>query len=358
MIDLTALQAALNKEFQEPMSDLIARSNPLLAAMPKRAMSTDRIWLRHKSASNHNPRVITDGTAVTVGDPQSDRKAGVLDWSTYISEFKLPKRLLGQVVGNPAMIGQLFKDEIDDAVADLADKISQDLFAGDVANGLVGLASVFNDSGTYAGINRATGANAYWRGLVVDAAVAAAAGPLSTSLMYLAEKAFFLRNKYELFSPRVSPTTLTSKDVQLMYKELFEQISYDALGSAHFVNQANAGDSFGKSGVGFSGSPILAEPNIGAASGDISGSSRMYILDTNQIFLATLTPNDDPDVVRMQQLDASKAPATDGLNCQIEILGNTGELITGYVKTYIQVVSQAPPRAGVVIKNIVGSFTA
>ena len=345
-MNLAALQDALNKEFQTPMGDLIARSNPMLAGLTKRSLSTDRIWIRHKAASAHAPEVIADGSAVTVGTPASTYGAGVLDWNTYISKFSLPKRLLGQVQDNPEMLGQLFYSEIADAAADLSDKIAQDVYLSTGSAGLTGLPAIFDTANTYAGIDRSTAA--YWRGLVVDAATAA----LSTGTFYDAELAYFDRNKFELFSPRVNPVAFTSKTLQVIYKELFENISYDALGAAHFVNQANAGNSFGKSGVGFNGMPILADANCKPATGDTADTDRMYMVNPSSLFLAHLSPNDDSDVVRMQQLDPSKGEATDGLQIQIEILGNTGESVQGYVKTYCQLVCQDPTKAGVLIKNV------
>lgn len=358
-MELSDLQAVLNKEFQEPMSDLVARSNPMLAGLTKRALATDRIWLRHKSASDHNARTVLDGAAVTIGDPSSERRAGVLDWSTYISEFKLPKRLLGQVQNNPAMIGQLFQDEIQDAAKDLADKIAADLGGGDSVNGLSGLQSVFGAANTYAGINRATAGNEYWHGLNVNAAAA----DLSTSIFYDAEEEWFKRNFTGLFDGEV-PAIFTTKRVQRKYKELFEQISYDALSTAHFVNQANAGNQFGKSGVAFQGAPIIPDRNIVSASTDtgynanpaLSTTDRLYIVKPNALFLAFLEPNDDPEVVRMQQISASKAPTAENIRVQIEILGNTGESVQGYVKTYIQLVCEKPPEAGVLIRNVTNAL--
>ena len=348
MTNLAALQDALNKEFQEPMSDLVARSNPLLQGLTKKELATDRIWLRHKAASNHNPRPIADGADVTITNPASVRKAGVLDWSTYISEFSLPKRLLGQVQNNPKMLGQLFLDEVQDAAKDLADRLAGDIFGGDVATGLIGIKSIMDTANTYAGIDRAAAAdaNAYWRGLVVDASAA----DLSTNLLYDAEEAWFERNLTELYGGE-SPTIFTSKRLQRKYKELFESIAYDALGTSHFVNQANASGQLGKTGVGFQGAPIVADHNVDAT-GDTADTSRMYILKPGSMFLACLKPNDDPDVARMQQLDASKAPTAENIHVQIEVLGNTGETVKGYVKTYVQLVTDKPSQAGVVVKNV------
>lgn len=358
-MDLSALQSALNKEFQEPMSDMIVRDRPLLSAMPKKAMATDRIYVRNQIGSSHSPRAIADGATVTISSPGTTYGAGVLDWTTYISEFKLSKRLLAQVVGNPALIGQLFQNEIKNATLDLADQLAQDLFKDTATyssvSGVTGLKAIMNDGNTYAGIDRSVGANAYWRGNVVDAQVTGpAVGPLSTSLMYLAEKKYYEATKRQLFQG--NRVIFTSKDVELMYKEMFEQIDYGSLSSAHFVNQANGGSNFGKMGVSFNGAPLIPESNIDVT-GDLANSARLYIMNPDAVFLASLTPNDDPEVVRMQQLDPSKAPDASGLNVQIEILGNQGEFVAGYVKTYVQLVCMDPRAAGVVIKNVDGVYT-
>jgi hypothetical protein len=342
------LQAVLNKEFQEPMADLIARSNPMLAGLPKKSLATDRIWLRHKVSSDHEAGPVLDGADVTMTDPKSVRSAGVLDWSTYVSKFSLPKRLLAQVQSNPAMIGQLFQDEVVDAAKDLADRIAADLGKGDTANGLVGLQSVFSATNTYAGINRAAAAdaNAYWRGLVVDAV----GGDLSTSLFYDAEEAWFNRNFTDLFNGDV-PVIFTTKRLQRKYKELFEQISYDALSASHFVNQANASGNLGKSGIAFQGAPILPDRNI-VSTGDTAATDRLYVVKPNSLFLATLTPNIDPEVQALQQISASYGQTTENLNVEIEILGNRGERVEGYIKTYVQLVCMKPSEAGVVIRNV------
>lgn len=349
MTSLIELQSVLNKEFQEPMSDLIARSNPLLAGLPKRSLATDRIWLRHKSASDHDAEPILDGATVTAGNPKSTRAAGVLDWSTYVAKFGLPKRLLGQVQNNPEMVGQLFRDEIMDAVKDLADRISSDLFKGDTANGIVGLKSILSGTNTYAGIDRSVAANAYWRGLVVDAA----AGDLSTSRFYDAEETYFNRNYGPLFDG--SAVVFTTKRLQRKYAELFETIDYSSLATAHFVNQANSSGQFGRSGVGFQGAPFVPH-HLVDSTGDTAATDRLYVLRPGSMFLANLQPNDDPDVARIQHIDARNAQNIDGLNVQIEILGNVGERIEGYVKTYVQLVCPAPSEAGVAVINVANAL--
>ena len=352
MPTIAELQAVLNKEFQEPMSDLVARSNPMLAGLRKSSLATDKIWLRHKSSSSHEAGPVLDGAAVTVSDPKSLRNAGSLEWATYVSKFKLPKRLLAQVQSNPAMIGQLFQDEIKDAAMDLADKIAADIGAGDTTNGLSGLQSIFDTDNTYATINRAAAsdANAYWRGLVVDAAE----GDLSTSLFYDAEEAFFNRNFTELFGGSV-PAVFTTKRLQRKYKELFETIDYSSLSASHFVNQANASGNLGRSGVAFQGAPILADRNI-VSTGDTADTDRLYIVKPESLFLGCLDPNIDPEVKALQQISASYGQTRENIPVEIEILGNTGEFIAGYVKTYIQLVCMKPNDAGVLIKNVTNAL--
>lgn len=346
------LQAELNRVFQEPLSDLIARSNPFLNALTKRAVASDRIYLKFKLASNHGAQPVQDGTEVTfTGDEKSDYGAGVLDWATYISKFKLPKRMISQLASQPGVLGQIMQEEISDAAKDLADRIASDLWKGVTTDGLVGVQAILDDDNTYAGVNRALAANANWRSTVVDAANGGAtAGELSTGLLYSADDAFYAKNYYGfreqpgLFTGMVSPLILTK------YTSLLESIDASSLSTAHFVNQANTSGNLGYNNVGFLGVPLMRNHNISNDALDIADTGRMYLMDMRHIFLATLTPSADSLVHQVR--GAQTAPTVDGIRAEIEILGNKGEVIEGYIKTYVQLVSDKPKSAGILIKNI------
>lgn len=352
-LNFAAVQDVLNVEFQEPLSDQIARSNPMLAGINKRSLQTQRIFLKNEAASTHEAAPVADGSVITVGSPTTTFSQGILDWSTYKATFKVNKRVLAQTADQPAALGMLFGNEVMNAAKDLADRIAADMFLGVTANGLVGLQTIFDEDRTYAGIDSTTAP--YWDGNVVDAAGAA----LSTDLMYDVEEAFFGRTLYDFYSARVNGTGFLSKRMQRIYKNLFESIDYSSLSTAHFVNQANASGQLGRTAVGFNGTPFIPDVNSVPAAGDTADTDRIYFVDTNEIFLAGLTPGGDPGVRALQEIDAAQyAEPLEGLPVSIEILGNQGEFVAGYVKTYIQLVCPRPGFAGVVLKNVSNTIPA
>lgn len=348
------VQEAANEVFLEPIQDLVARSNPFLAGMQKKAVGSDRLYMKYKGASEHNAGPIADGADITfVGDERTTRSAAALDWSTYKAQFNVSKRAISQLKENPGAIGQLLGDEIQDAALDLADRISTDVFSAGVTNGLVGLGAIIDDANTYAGVDRSLAANENWRSTIVDNATAApAAGEISTDVLYDADTAFFNRNFYGLRdqAARRNYMGFCTPEVLDKYSRLFTSINLTDLSTAHFVNQANASGNFGQTMVSWMGIPMMRDRAVAALAGDEADSGRLYFVDMNEIFLATLGSSEEAAI--HQRLGAQSAPTVDNLNFEIEILGNTGENVKGYVKTYIQVCAPAPKRAGVGIKNI------
>lgn len=361
MTEFANLQGVLNREFREPLSELIPDSNPTLAAINKVAMATDRIWIKGRTERDYNAGPVADGwNAVTSGfgtDPGSSYIAPVLDWATYKAEWSIPKRTLAQVANNPGVLGDLLYDDIAQATRDLANAIAQDLYAGSVANGLVGAQALFDDANTYAGIDRSLAANANWRATVIDASPdgGTTAGDLSTSLLYQGDEAYFNLNRQQFWSnPQVNGMSMTTIRMITKYKALFESIDYSSLSTAHFVNQANATGRFGLSGVGFGNVPFVPDANVSSAAGDIADTDRIYAIDMNHLMLATLDSTAvDPDIQMKQQMRGIAAGVpVEGFPVTIEVLGNSGEFVRGYVKTYLQLVTMAPKRAGMVFKNI------
>ena len=352
-VDYSRVAAVANRVFQEPLNDLIARSNPTLRAMEKRGVASDRIYLKYKDASNHGAGGIADGAEVTFdGTEGSDRKAAVLDFKTYISKFRVTKRTMAQMASQPGSIGRILQDEIQDAALDLADKISTDLWGrGGTATQITGIQAVIDTANTYAGVDRSLAANSGWRGLVKNAANGATAGELSTNLLYSMDDLFFARNKYgwreraSMFTGILSPGILTK------YSQLFTSIDLASLSTSHFVNQMNNTGNLGDSTVGFLGVPFARDAAaLIDTTNDLANTGRLYILDMSKMFLATLAPGPDANV--HQVLGAQTAPVVDGLRFEIEFLGNKGESVEGYVRTYVELVAPEPPKAGVALKNV------
>ncbi|MEM0337958.1 MAG: phage major capsid protein [Candidatus Caldarchaeum sp.] len=334
-----------------PLADLIARSNPLLRSLPKRAVASDAIYLRTKMSSDHNARAIEDGSAVILDSPKTNYVAGKLDWATYIAEFSIPKRLIAQAEGQPGMLGRLVLAEIEDAAKDLADKIAVDLWGGTTANGLVGMQTVVANNNTYAGIDRTVASNANWRAVVTDAGGA----EISSSLMRIMDRNFFNRNKYGFLEAPTKFTGMTTAAFMAKYAGLLTDVNISLTSGTVPAIQANALnrgmlEDFG-SVIGYAGIPFLRNANISIPDTDTADTSRLYILDPEYWFLATLS-NDLSEAAVHQTLGANVAPVVDGIRADVEILGNTGEILNGYIKTYVQLVCTDPAKGGTVLKNV------
>lgn len=355
-LNQAAVQDVANRIFQEPLRDWINRANPVLQAMTKRAVASDKIYIKGTLGSSHGAGPVADGSTVTfAGTEGTTYAAPTLDWATYIAKFSVNKRALEAMQGQPGALGNLLQTEIQNAAKDLADDIAADIFAGAVSNGLVGMQAIVDDANTYAGIDRSSAANANFRATVLDVGTG---GPpvdttteLSTNILYEADELFFAANGYGFTEQPGRFTGVTQRQIMTKYKQLMENIDLAALGSAHFVNQANATGQLGMGSVGFAGVPFLRDRNVVAASGDLADSGRLYILDMSYIDLAVLEPNAELSLVHQVQ-GYQTADTTDGIRAYIEFLGNSGEVVQGYVKAYVQIACPDPKRAGLVIKNI------
>jgi hypothetical protein len=359
-INQAAVQAIANKTFQEPLRDWVNRANPVLQAMTKRAVSSDKIYIKGTLSTSHAAGPVADGSAVTfAGTEGTTYAAPTLDWSTYIAKFAVNKRAMEAMQNQPGVIGNLLQTEIQNAAKDLADQIAGDIFAGAVANGLVGMQAIIDNGNTYAGVDRSSSANANFRATVLDVGTESEVGvsgidtptELSTNILYQADELFFAANGYGFTEQPGRFTGVTQRQVMTKYKQLMENIDLAALGSAHFVNQANASGMLGMGSVGFAGVPFIRDRNVVAATADAANSGRLYILDMNYIDLAVLEPN--PQMSLIHQVQGYRtADTTDGIRTYIEFMGNTGEVVQGYVKAYVQLASPDPKRAGLVIKNV------
>jgi len=352
-INYASLQATVNREFLEPITDAVSRANPTLAATEKVALASDAIYIKAKLSSDHGARGIDDGSNVAVTGAGSSRKAAQLDWVTYVADFSVNKRVIKQLEGNPGALGKVLYDEIQDAALDLVDRIGADILGtneGNVTTKVAGIQDIVSATNIYAGIDRAQGANANWRSTVVDAAVAGNAGPLSTLLFDKADRAFFDRNYWSLRERAGFFTGVTTSALIEKYQQLFTSITLGDLATAHFVNQMNMTGMFGESVLGYMGVPLVRDHNVANNPTDLAGSSRLYFLNMRQIKLAVLDPSQD--AVMNQVQGALSGVSTENIKIEVELLPNAGERIDGYVKAYVQLFSPNPKEAGVLIKNI------
>lgn len=354
-VDYASVQQVANEIFQEPLRDYVNRANPFLNAIEKRAVASDRIYIKGTLSTSHGAGPVADGSEVTfAGTEGTVYAAPTLDWSTYIGKFQVNKRALEQMQNQPGALGNLLQTEIMNAAKDMADAIAADMFRGSVSNGLVGIQAMIDNSNTWAGIDRSQSANANLRSVVVDVGTG---GPpvdttteLSTDILYRADEEFFAVNGYGFTEQPGLFTGLTNRQIMTKYKKMMESIDLSSLSTAHFVNQANASGQLGLGRVGFAGVPFIRDRNL-STTGDLANSGRIYMLDMSQIHLAILEPN--PQLSLIHQVQGYTAAETaDGIRCSIEFLGNRGEIVEGYVKTYLQMVTPDPKKAGLVIKNL------
>ncbi len=350
-VNYAQLQDVLNRTFQEPLQEYVVRANPVLQALNKRAVASDKIYIKGVSDSAHSAGPVSDGADISASaSDQTTYLNPTLNWSTYVATFKVPKRLLEQLNGQPGMLGNVLQTEISNAAKDLADKIAQDIFAGDVTNGIKGTLSMIADDNTYAGVDRSVSANKNWRSTVVDVG----GSELSTGKLYQADEDFFANNGYGFTEQPGRFTAITDRLVMTKYKSMLESIDLGSLSSAHFVNRANSSGNLGYTNVGWMGIPMLRDRNVQAATGDTVDTSRLYFLDMDNIELAVLNPDPNKSLIHQVQGYRS-AERTNGMRTYIEILGNSGEYVEGYVKTYVQLVTNDAKAAGVVLKNILNT---
>lgn len=346
VLNIDAIQTALNDTFMEPLKDLIPRSNPFLNALTKRGVNGEKIRVKVKLASDHSARPIADGTQVnTVGTEKSTYEGGSLDWSTYISTFEVPARLLASLSDQPGALGNIFKAEVEDAAKDLADRIAVDLWKDSTANGLVGIQAAISAGGTYMGFDRTQAAYARLRSVSVNHAAA----ELSTDALYNLDDQYFAANYYGFREQPGQFTGFCTPEVLTKYSRLFTSIDLASLSTAHFLNQANATGNLGNSSVGFLGVPFQRTHQIDLT-GDTANTGRLYLMNMNELFLATLDPKGDAQAHAL--MGAQSAPTTDGINAEIVMLPVDGERLRGYVRTYVQLVVPSPREAGMVLRNI------
>lgn len=344
-------------EVRQELSMQIADSNPMLAALTKRAIATSQsIFLPSEVSRDHNARAIADGATFTPDPAAKTNFAGVtLPWTTYVADWSINKRLVSQLAGQPGALGSMLLTQMQGAAQDLGNRIAADIYGTQTGNTLIGLQDWMATDNTLGGIDRSLAANAWWRGNVYDLSpdAGASAGTLSTTAFDLADETYFERTKMNFFgNALVAGVGFLPKRLQTIYKQLFTSIDFSSLATAHFVNQSNASGQFGQNQLGYNGVPFIPDANVTAAAGDAPDSSRIYLVKPSEVYLATLSDQVPEYVKALQQIgDQSATPEVDGIGVDVEILGNRGELIEGYVKTYVQLVIPRPGYAGVAMIN-------
>jgi len=349
------VQGVLNKFFQEPLQDYINRANPFLSAIRKVPVASDQIYIKGTLSSSHAAGFINAGADVThAGTEKTTYMNGTLPFTTIIGKWAVSKLAMEQVRNQPGALATLTQTEIMNAGKDLVDNLAAATFGATNGQGFAGLQSMIATANTYAGIDRTDADFANFRGNVLDIQSGAASAELGTRVFDRADKAFFDNVGYGLKDRPGAFTMFTTSALLDKYAALLQTINLGDLANSHFVNQANATGNLGNTAYSYAGIPIIRDRNVSDGAGDLANSDRIYILDMSKIMIA-VKDSAHPELAQMQQLRGFMA-GVDGLEGAlkptIEVLGNTGETVRGYVKCYLNLATLNPKEAGIAIINV------
>jgi len=169
-VTLATVLNALASRFKSQLSNQINRASVLAQVLPVGAGTGKNIqWVARTGSALGSS--IADGADVTVFN-NDDKRPAVLQYGVYHDAFSITGKALAgaRAAGNPEELASLFLDELGDSVERLASRLNIDFWSGDGTGenmfGLLAAAGGLQDSGVYAGIDRA--AVAQWQGNVLD----------------------------------------------------------------------------------------------------------------------------------------------------------------------------------------------
>lgn len=185
-VDLASIANVLQRRFEPDVVAQIQRAAPMLQVLGPNVRDAEGSviqWdVKFGAAGYGASASIAEGADVATFNTD-EKKAAVLPFGTYFDAFEITGKALASAVasGNPASIAALFESEIRDSAQRLAHALATEFYVGDGSGermvGLLGGAIL--DSGTYAGINRAS--YTQWRGTV--RANGGVARPISFTLL-------------------------------------------------------------------------------------------------------------------------------------------------------------------------------
>ena len=315
MINFSSIQNALNQTMAPVLADQLNNRVQILRLLNKSIAGGKNIAWDVKVATNHLAASYVDGATVNGGASVTNTKIpAILQWKLNKAEFSVSGLALSTAItAGPAAVANLFRDEIADAARDLAVSLSTQLYGDGTGNSgadIDGLGAAVLDTGTYAGIARATYST--WRGYV--SANGGTPRALSKALMDAAEAAVFRASG---FAPNVIVTT---PEVVIKYEALFDSIKrQDTLAPVFDV---------GARSVTYKGIPIIRDARCPAG--------KMFFLTQESMSFVQLPPL---AMAEGMELVDGFAPIVDpdgnvGLQVGIELLGKTGDKVEGFVKVY------------------------
>lgn len=173
--DIASIDGALATIFENEVAPQVNRAVVALQFLPCIPADGKNIsWDVKFGTATPTTAAIADGATVTTFNVD-DKIPATLQYTTYHDAFTINGRAsaMAAAAGNPAQLGNLFRDDLRDSVNRVSRAIGNDFYLGTGAsNKMLGIldatAGGIIDSGSYAGISRGT--YAQWKGNVVDAA--------------------------------------------------------------------------------------------------------------------------------------------------------------------------------------------
>lgn len=157
---LAARQAALEQRFRARRTNQPNRSAVLLKLLNKTGAYGLKNWAQRITTGTDTGQVFSDGQDFTTFQADTDLPI-ILQWGLYGETFKITNLDADGSAGDPGDYADLVVKEGSDALDRAADKIEADLWAGPGTSGpqrlhgLTAAAGPLDDTGTYAGVDRA-----------------------------------------------------------------------------------------------------------------------------------------------------------------------------------------------------------
>lgn len=284
---------------------------------------------------------VAEGSDVQDAEFDSDENEdAILPWALYRKSFKISETTVDAAAsaqGIPDALMDIFEERLMGQGARLCDKINRDLISGTGTGSggnqsFVGLVTAINDTGFYAGINRAT--RAEWASNVL--ANGGVPRPLTLALLAQLEQLIFV-------ACGESPTAIRcSPGVWRKYEGLFEEVRRLATdGGGPLEYRAGASRLFWR------GVPILRDKDFPA--GTLVMENRNYMRTR---FLPRAGTPRDAVMQQMKNLmgatgmGPNAVPTTTAIPFRIALLGKTGDSLKCSLKLTAQFCLERPNAFG------------
>lgn len=329
-IDLAYLQNVLNLTFRNVIADNLNQRTILLKRIRKTRGGGKNIAFDVKVARGTSAGSYASGANIT-GDDNDIEVPAVLQWKRVKAEFKVTGDALAAAMSStgPEAFSKLFTKQIMDATKNLAKNLNFQIYGDGTGNtglDVDGLGALIANTGTYAGINRAT--YAPWRSNVL--ANGGTPRALTVDLLRQLNRAIFVASGFEPDFIITDPITYDK------YAALFDPIKRVIVGDEKPMD-------LGTRDLAFEGVPVIRDPDCPAG--------KLYMLTQDELEFQQLPvvmdgPMEDGQPDGDAELESGDGEV--GIEAGIELLGKVGDAYRGFIKVYGNMVSEHPNQQGVI----------